>query len=103
MKRKIDELGRLVIPKEIRTEIGLNDGDSVEIQLEDNRIIVTNPQNIDYKTRVEKALKKIQEQMPFTIDDKDSYEVCNELLSALCQIRYILETGVSDEDYNTYR
>ncbi len=29
--RRVDELGRLVIPKELRREIGVMDGDEVEI------------------------------------------------------------------------
>jgi AbrB family looped-hinge helix DNA binding protein len=38
MKRKIDELGRIVIPKEIRSSLKLNMGDSLEIYIEDNKI-----------------------------------------------------------------
>lgn len=38
MKRKIDELGRIVIPKEIRQSLKLNMGDSLEIYIEDNKI-----------------------------------------------------------------
>ena len=36
--RRIDDLGRIVIPKEIRRNIGLREGDAMEIFLEDNRI-----------------------------------------------------------------
>ena len=43
MKRKIDDLGRLVIPKEMRNELGLLDGDEVNIELSGNTIIITNP------------------------------------------------------------
>ena len=39
--RKIDELGRLVIPKEIRNVHNISDGDSVEILSDGNRITVT--------------------------------------------------------------
>lgn len=38
MVRRIDELGRIVIPKEIRKSLKLNMGDSVEIYVEDNKI-----------------------------------------------------------------
>ena len=40
MVRKIDELGRIVIPKEIRNSLRLNTGDSVEIFIEDNKILL---------------------------------------------------------------
>lgn len=36
--RRIDDLGRIVIPKEIRRSIGIREGDAMEIFLEDNRI-----------------------------------------------------------------
>ena len=38
--RNIDELGRLVVPKEMRTTLGINCNDPVEISMEDNRIIL---------------------------------------------------------------
>ena len=34
--RRIDDLGRIVIPKEIRRNIGLREGDPMELFLEDN-------------------------------------------------------------------
>ena len=38
--RRIDELGRIVIPKEIRNTLRLNMGDVVEILVEDNKVIL---------------------------------------------------------------
>lgn len=40
MIRRIDELGRIVIPKEIRKNLKLNMGDIVEIYVEDNKIML---------------------------------------------------------------
>jgi transcriptional pleiotropic regulator of transition state genes len=39
--RCIDELGRLVVPKEIRDNLGIRPRDAVEIYVEDGRIILT--------------------------------------------------------------
>ena len=36
--RKIDDLGRIVIPKEIRKTLGIRDGENLEIYIEDNSI-----------------------------------------------------------------
>ena len=36
--RRIDDLGRIVIPKEIRRSMNIREGDAMEIFLEDNRI-----------------------------------------------------------------
>jgi transcriptional pleiotropic regulator of transition state genes len=38
--RKLDPLGRIVIPKEIRKVLGINDGDSLEIAKVDNEVVV---------------------------------------------------------------
>ena len=38
--RNIDELGRLVVPKEMRTSLDINCNDPVEITMEDDKIII---------------------------------------------------------------
>ncbi|GEP63129.1 SpoVT/AbrB family regulatory protein [Clostridium beijerinckii] len=38
--RKVDPLGRIVIPKEIRRVLGINDGDSLEIIKVNNDVVV---------------------------------------------------------------
>ena len=39
--RNIDELGRIVVPKEIRQRLGIANTDPVEIFVEDDKIILT--------------------------------------------------------------
>ena len=39
--RSIDELGRLVVPKEIRKNLDIKPKDPIEIYVEDGRIILT--------------------------------------------------------------
>ena len=41
MSRKIDYLGRLVLPSEIRKAFGIREGDHLDIAIEDERIILT--------------------------------------------------------------
>ena len=38
--RRIDELGRIVIPKEIRNNLGIRDGEPLEIYVENNSIVI---------------------------------------------------------------
>ncbi len=38
--RRIDDLGRIVIPKEIRKNLRIRDGESLEIFIENNRVIL---------------------------------------------------------------
>ena len=38
--RRLDDLGRLVIPKEIRKQYRLTEGDSIEFFIENERIVL---------------------------------------------------------------
>ena len=38
--RKIDELGRIVVPKELRTTLGINEKDPVEIFVDGEQIVL---------------------------------------------------------------
>lgn len=40
--RKIDELGRVVIPIEIREALGINEADTLKIYKEDGKIVIEN-------------------------------------------------------------
>ena len=63
MQRNIDNLGRVVIPKEMRKQLGVNNGDPVNIELVDNKVIITNPSDVDYKSRCEQAIKLLKHQI----------------------------------------
>ena len=39
--RNVDELGRIVIPKEMRKKMGISNSDPVEIYVESDKIILT--------------------------------------------------------------
>lgn len=41
VSRKIDDLGRLVLPAEIRRRFGLNEGSHVEIHVDGDRIVLS--------------------------------------------------------------
>ena len=41
---RIDELGRIVVPKEIRNQLGISDGDPIEIYVEGEKIILKKQQ-----------------------------------------------------------
>ena len=57
MNRKIDTLGRIVLPKEMRTQLNIKENDPLNIELQDNKIIITKPDTVDYKAIVEKAIE----------------------------------------------
>lgn len=60
MKRKFDELGRIVIPKEMRNELQLENGEEANIEVYDSKIIITKPGTVDYKQRVNQAINCIE-------------------------------------------
>lgn len=43
--RSIDDLGRVVIPAEIRKNIGVSMGDKLNVELDGNKVIITNAEN----------------------------------------------------------
>lgn len=59
MNRKIDELGRITLPKEMRTTLGIDPSDPVNISMEGNKIIITNPNKVDYKATLEQIERYI--------------------------------------------
>ena len=56
MNRKIDELGRIVIPKEIRKQLGIKTGDELEIKVVNGQIILS---NFEEKLKLDQLLELI--------------------------------------------
>lgn len=68
MIRKIDNVGRITIPKEMYNVLGLKNGDSVHIELVNDSIVIT---NLDRKDKKEELKSYVKEMMGRTIDDVD--------------------------------
>lgn len=43
IRRKVDDLGRIVIPAGIRRSLGIREGDAVEVHVEGERIVLSRP------------------------------------------------------------
>lgn len=93
--RRIDELGRVVIPKEIRKTLRIKDGESLEIYLENTSIILKKYSMFDglhkfYKIFVDSIYEELNENI--LIVDRDV------VLAAAGDIRKdYLERSVSDD------
>lgn len=58
MKRHFDELGRIVIPKEMREVLDFGINDYAEIELINNKIVLTNPENNDKQKQLEFLMER---------------------------------------------
>lgn len=60
--RRIDELGRIVIPKEIRRKLNITEGDPLELSLDGNKIIfeLYYP-TYDHEEHIKRLIKAIKE------------------------------------------
>ena len=56
IERKVDNLGRVVLPKEMRDSLGIEEDEKVSIEKEGNKIIIKNCKEI-------KTIKEIKEKL----------------------------------------
>lgn len=54
--RRIDELGRIVIPKEIRKNLGIREGENLEIFIEENKIVLQKQMVMDNAKQITEKL-----------------------------------------------
>ena len=66
--RRVDELGRIVIPKEIRNKLEIEEKDPIEIYVEGNSIV----------------LKKVESNCIFCLNTKDLIEYKGKLICRKC-------------------
>ena len=60
MDRQIDDLGRIVIPKEMRDSLNIRPGDIITMQIDDDKLILT-----------KKGLSKSERALKYIRDTKD--------------------------------
>lgn len=65
MDRHIDDLGRIVIPKEMRDSLNIRPGDIITMQIDDDKLILTKKG----LSKSEKALKYIRDTKDVDIEE----------------------------------
>ena len=78
--RKIDELGRIVIPKEIRRNLAIKDGEEMEIYIDENSIILKKFQRLlSFKELVRNYVNIFNKIIPISllITDRESIILVN--------------------------
>ena len=58
IERKIDNLGRIVLPKEMRDRLGIDENIPVEITSNEVSIIIKNPKVMRTQSEIKQRLKK---------------------------------------------
>lgn len=76
IKRKIDHLGRVVLNISHRKELGIEDGDELEMTLENNSIVIRKADSIDLKEYIKS--KQLEENI-----STETYRVLEDILEKL--------------------
>ena len=63
LTRRIDELGRFVIPKEIRRNLKIRDNDQLEINVIDNKIVLNKYENISKDSIISLIIKTLRKNL----------------------------------------
>ena len=106
--RRIDELGRIVIPKGIRESLRIKNGDTLEIYIEDENIILKKHSELNKLLEIELAItnvlkEKLKSHILFTdkdkiiIDSKQKYtneKISNEFMEILNNRNQIIEKTI---------
>ena len=72
--RRLDDLGRIVIPKEVRRHLGLKEGDALEIAVDENNVILS-----PYRPYAEDQIVANLEKAAQYFEDIEQYRRANEL------------------------
>lgn len=89
--RRVDDLGRVVIPKEIRKRMGIVDGEPMEIYLEDDAIVY---KKYNANISVADAINRLRDHIENEIDC-----ICqDELLEKIVEMKNILKERIDKND-----
>ena len=82
--RRTDDLGRIVIPKEIRHRLHIREGDALEINLCENGIYIEKYQTQNGESLLNELLSKLEDKMQdAALDDPEQVEKIKELKELL--------------------
>ena len=80
--RRVDDLGRVVIPKEIRRSMGIKEGEPLEIYLEDDAVIFRR-----YSYNLVDEVKRVAELIECNCNaDRDTMADISRMLSTVAEL-----------------
>ena len=89
--RRVDDLGRIVIPKEIRRSLGIREGEPMEIYLEQDAVIFRR-----YSFRLSEEVKRLGELVEANYNGSSAN--CKKLSGILDAIYDMVKADEEDED-----
>lgn len=91
--RRIDDLGRIVIPKEIRRNLRIRDGESLEIFVDGNSIIL---KKFSIMRNVDEFAKSVADAM-YSISKKNIVITdCDSVIACSSNLKSLLNKSISD-------
>ena len=115
--RRIDELGRIVIPKEIRKNLGIREGESLEIYVDDCKLIMQKHSKLDsYQDTINNIIKFVSNSFNISINLYDREKLLyytNDILGKISFIKEfndiivnrkeeIIDVKINEEVYKIY-
>lgn len=98
-KKRIDELGRIVIPKQIRNNFKINNFDELELNIEKDYIVIKKSIGIEmYKDKLDRLLSLLSSLFDFKIIITDKNNVISSNYDGI-NYRNELLVSVNDEKY----
>ena len=85
--RKIDDLGRVVIPREIRKQFGIKDGDPLEIFVSKDKIIL---RKCDVSIGLKELVKRLDNEFSDVKSDMET-ETANKIYEHISALQDILK------------
>lgn len=61
IERNFDGLGRIVVPKAMRNKLGFKDYSTAAIDIQDDKIIISNPKGMRSKEEIKKEIEYLKE------------------------------------------
>lgn len=75
VKRKIDALGRVCLPIEMRKQLAIAPHSDVEVDIQDGSYLTIKPTSEDMTTKIKVKLKVLQKQLKGKLTQKEKEEI----------------------------
>lgn len=97
ISRRIDDLGRITIPMEMRRNLNINDGDMIDISADGDGIILSKSKTMTAEAKIIAAIKTL-EKCSSQLDDEIGPEVAASIQSKAREIAAVFNGSCVDSE-----